>query len=75
MSHIFEALRKSDKSFSAEVFATPEKLLEVLETHEELGPMHSEIKPASRLVVWPGLSECLERHGVLRAGGPTLTRL
>lgn len=55
MSHIFEALRKSEGSLVEDTLAAPENLLEVLEKNEDLKSVpaeHVEIKPESRLVVW-----------------------
>ena len=55
MSHIFEALRKSEGLFAEETSAPPETLFDVLEKPEELGSVpteHADIKPESRLVAW-----------------------
>jgi capsular exopolysaccharide synthesis family protein len=56
MSHIFEALRKSEGSLVDDALAPPENLFEVLEkSHGDLESIPREkveIKPESRLVVW-----------------------
>jgi capsular exopolysaccharide synthesis family protein len=56
MSHIFEALRKSEGSLADDVFATPETLFEVIEQqHEEpelVCSERAEIRPESRLALW-----------------------
>ncbi|HTV55453.1 MAG TPA: CpsD/CapB family tyrosine-protein kinase [Terriglobia bacterium] len=55
MSHIFEALRKSEGSLLDETLAGPETFFEVLERREDLRSVPAEqveIKPETRLVVW-----------------------
>jgi capsular exopolysaccharide synthesis family protein len=55
MSHIFEALRKSEGSLVDENLAGPENFFEVLERHDDLISVPAEqveIKPENRLVVW-----------------------
>jgi polysaccharide biosynthesis transport protein len=70
MSHIFEALRKSEGSLVEETVAVPENLFDVLENHAGLGPVPGErveIKPESRLFAWedPG-SLWAERFRIIR---------
>jgi len=55
MSHIFDALRKSEGSLDEAVFSGPDNLFEVFEKHENLVTVpadHMRIKPEDRLVVW-----------------------
>jgi capsular exopolysaccharide synthesis family protein len=56
MSHIFEALRKSEGSLVEETLASPESFFDVLEKqHDDLASIaveHVQIKPEIRLIVW-----------------------
>jgi polysaccharide biosynthesis transport protein len=55
MSHVFEALRKSESSLNDQTSAGPERFFEVLEKHDDLALMPAErvqIRPESRLVAW-----------------------
>jgi capsular exopolysaccharide synthesis family protein len=55
MSHIFEALRRSEGSLVEETLAAPENFFDALEKQEDLASVTIEqvqIKPEARLIVW-----------------------
>jgi polysaccharide biosynthesis transport protein len=70
MSHIFEALRKSEGPLVEDTLAAPDSVFDLLEGREELGSVPAErveIKPDSRLFAWgnPG-SLWADRFRILR---------